>query len=212
MSLFGAIGISASGMSAERLRMDVTAENLANADSTKGANGQPYQRQEVVLAAGNPSFSQVLGKQQAGVRVDSINIAGSALSAERLRMDVTAENLANANTTRGANGEAYRRKVVVREPQQAGASFGTALASEMRRGQKPSGVQVAAVAEDTTPNRRVYEPGHPDADAQGYVERPNVDTVTEMVDLISASRTYEANVTAMQSAKMLFAKTLELLR
>ena len=143
---------------------------------------------------------------------DSIDIAGSALSAERLRMDVTAENLANANTTRTADGGAYRRKVVLLEQQQAGASFGNALASEMRRGQKPAGVQVAGVAEDTTPNRRVYEPGHPDADAQGYVERPNVDTVTEMVDLISASRTYEANVTAMQSAKTLFAKTLELLR
>jgi flagellar basal-body rod protein FlgC len=143
---------------------------------------------------------------------DSIDIAGSALSAERLRMDVTAENLANANTTRTADGGAYRRKVVVLEQQQAGSSFGNALASEMRRGEKPAGVQVAGIAEDTTPNRRVYEPGHPDADAQGYVERPNVDTVTEMVDLISASRTYEANVTAMQSAKILFAKTLELLR
>ena len=143
---------------------------------------------------------------------DTIDIAGSALSAERLRMDVTAENLANANTTRTADGGAYRRKVVVLEQQQAGASFGNALASEMRRGQKPAGVQVAGIAEDTTPNRRVYEPGHPDADPQGYVERPNVDTVTEMVDLISASRTYEANVTAMQSAKTLFAKTLELLR
>ena len=72
MSLFGAIGISASGMSAERLRMDVTADNLANADSTKGANGQPYQRQEVVLAAGNPNFSEMLGQAQAGVRVDGI--------------------------------------------------------------------------------------------------------------------------------------------
>ena len=145
---------------------------------------------------------------------DSIDIAGSALSAERLRMDVTAENLANANTTRTANGGAYRRKVVVLEQQGSGGAFGNQLAAEMRRsgGQKPAGVQVAGVAEDTTPNRRIYEPGHPDADAQGYVERPNVDTVTEMVDLISASRTYEANVTAMQSAKTLFAKTLELLR
>ena len=145
---------------------------------------------------------------------DSINISGSALSAERLRMDVTAENLANANTTRTADGGAYRRKVVVLAQQQSGSAFGTQLAAEMRRngGQKPAGVQVAGIAEDTTPNKRIYEPGHPDADAQGYVERPNVDSVTEMVDLISASRTYEANVTAMQTAKTLFAKTLELLR
>ena len=147
---------------------------------------------------------------------DSLDISGSALSAERLRMDVTAENLANANTTRGVNGGAYRRKVVVLE-QQTGAganSFGNQLASAMSRsgGDKPGGVQVRAIAEDTTPNRRVYDPGHPDADQQGYVEMPNVDSVTEMVDLISASRAYEANVTAMQAAKTLFTKTLELLR
>jgi flagellar basal-body rod protein FlgC len=147
---------------------------------------------------------------------DALDISGSALSAERLRMDVTAENLANANTTRGVNGAAYRRKVVVLE-QQTGAganSFGNQLASAMSRGSaaKPGGVQVRAIAEDTTPNRRVYDPGHPDADAQGYVSMPNVDSVTEMVDLISASRSYEANVTAMQAAKTLFTKTLELLR
>ena len=143
---------------------------------------------------------------------DSIDISGSALSAERLRMDVTAENLANANTTRSADGGAYRRKTVVLQQQAAQGSFGSTLAAEMRRGEKPGGVQVAAIAEDTTPNRRVYDPGHPDADQQGYVEMPNVDSVSEMVDLISASRAYEANVTAMQAAKTLFAKTLELLR
>jgi flagellar basal-body rod protein FlgC len=75
------------------------------------------------------------------------------------------------------------------------------------------GVQVAGVVEDTaTPLKRVYDPGHPDADAQGYVSMPNVDTVTEMVDLISAQRAYEANVTAMQSAKQMFSRTLDLLR
>jgi flagellar basal-body rod protein FlgC len=143
---------------------------------------------------------------------DALNISGSALSAERLRMDVTAENLANANTTRTAAGGAYRRKVVVLEQQAPQNSFGNTLAAEMQRGDKPAGVQVRAIAEDVTPNRRVYDPGHPDADAQGYVEMPNVDSVTEMVDLISASRAYEANVTAMQAAKTLFGKTLELLR
>ena len=147
---------------------------------------------------------------------DSLNVSATGLTAERLRMDVTAENLANANTTRGANGAAYRRKVVVLEQQAGGgqSSFGNQLASAMSRGgaAKPAGVQVAGIAEDTTPNRRVYDPGHPDADQQGYVEMPNVDSVTEMVDLISASRAYEANVTAMQAAKTLFTKTLELLR
>jgi flagellar basal-body rod protein FlgC len=143
---------------------------------------------------------------------DAMDISGSALSAERLRMDVTAENLANANTTRGVDGGPYRRKVVVLQQQQPTRDFGTELASQMQRGVKGNGVEVAGVTEDATPNRRVYDPGHPDADNDGYVTMPNVDSVSEMVDLISASRAYEANVTAMQAAKTLFNKTLELLR
>ena len=132
-----------------------------------------------------------------------LEISASALTAERLRMDVTAENLANAQTTRGADGQPYRRKEVVL--QERGAGFGSQL-------DKAMGVEVAGVVEDQTPLKRVHDPGHPDADAQGYVSMPNVDTVAEMVDLISASRAYEANVTAMQAAKQMFAKTLELLR
>ena len=138
---------------------------------------------------------------------DALDISGSALSAERLRMDVTAENLANAQTTRGADGGPYRRKEVVLQEQPG--SFGATLSAAMGRG---GGVQVAAVVEDQTPLKRVYDPGHPDADAEGYVAMPNVDTVTEMVDLIGAQRAYEANVTAMQAAKQMFARTLELLR
>jgi flagellar basal-body rod protein FlgC len=143
---------------------------------------------------------------------DAIDISGSGLSAERLRMDVTAENLANAQTT-GANGQAYRRKdVVLREA--PGAGFGAALAGAVgpRPAAAPGGVEVAGIVQDATAPRRVYDPGHPDADAQGYVAMPNVNPVTEMVDLISASRSYEANVTAMQSAKQMFTKTLDILR
>jgi flagellar basal-body rod protein FlgC len=142
-----------------------------------------------------------------------LEISASGLTAERLRMDVTAENLANAQTTRGANGQPYRRKEVVL--QETPGSFGASLSAAMGGGHSGStgGVQVAGVVEDTaTPLKRVYDPGHPDADAQGYVSMPNVDTVTEMVDLISAQRAYEANVTAMQSAKQMFTRTLDLLR
>jgi len=139
---------------------------------------------------------------------DAIDTAASGLSAERMRMDVTAENLANAQTTRGADGQPYRRKVVMLE--QSGASFVGTLGGAMNRG--AAGVRVAGIADDATPNRLVYDPGHPDADARGYVSMPNVQPVTEMVDLISASRAYEANVTVMQTAKQMFAKTLELLR
>ena len=147
---------------------------------------------------------------------DAVDISGSALSAERLRMDVTAENLANANTTRGVNGGAYRRKVVVLEQQAGGGqgSFGNQLASAMSRGgaAEPGGVQVRAIAEDTTPNRRVYDPGHPDADPQGYVTLPNVNSVTEMTDMITETRSYQANTQALQMAKSLYTKTLEVLR
>ena len=142
-----------------------------------------------------------------------LEISASGLTAERLRMDVTAENLANAQTTRGADGQPYRRKEVVL--QEAAGSFGASLSAAMgpNKGTQGGGVQVAGVVQDTaTPLKRVYDPGHPDADAQGYVSMPNVDTVTEMVDLISAQRAYEANVTAMQAAKQMFSKTLELLR
>ena len=143
---------------------------------------------------------------------DSLGISGSGLTAQRLRMDVTAENLANAQTTRTANGGPYRRKVVTL--QEAGGGFDTALAaaSSVQSGSAPGGVEVAGIAEDTTPDRMVYDPGHPDADANGYVKMPNVNPVSEMVDLISSSRAYEADVTAMQAAKSMFSKTLDILR
>lgn len=141
---------------------------------------------------------------------DAINTAASGLSAERLRMDVVAENLANAQTTRGADGEAYRRKVVVLQ-EAGGATFGATLDGAMRR-TAANGVKVTQIAQDATPNRLVYDPGHPDADDRGYVSMPNVQPVTEMVDLIGASRGYEANVTVMQTAKQMFTKTLEILR
>jgi flagellar basal-body rod protein FlgC len=145
---------------------------------------------------------------------DAFDISASALTAERMRMDVTAENLANAQTTRTADGGPYRRKEVVLQEVAKGGGFAGNLRVAMGAGSsaRPGGVEVAGIAEDSTPNKMVYDPGHPDADANGYVAMPNVDSVTEMVDLISASRAYEANVTALQSAKTMFSKTLDLLR
>ena len=142
-----------------------------------------------------------------------LEISASGLTAQRLRMDVTAENLANAQTTKGADGQPYRRKeVVLREISQGG--FGAQLANALGTGAKsrPGGVEVAEIASDQTAGKMVYDPSHPDANAQGYVQMPNVDTVTEMVDLIDAQRAYEANVTAMSASKQMFAKTLEILR
>ena len=140
---------------------------------------------------------------------DALDISGSALSAERVRMDVTAENLANAQSTRTANGQGpYRRKEVVL--QEAGAGVGPGSFADSLRVAR--GVKVAGIVEDPSPSRKVYDPGHPDADAKGYVSMPNVNTVTEMTDLIGASRAYEANVTAMQTTKTMFARTLDLLK
>jgi flagellar basal-body rod protein FlgC len=140
---------------------------------------------------------------------DALDISASGLIAERTRMDVTSQNLANAQSS------GYRRQDVVLR--QSGGGFATVLGQAIGAGTPAGGgtqrgVEVAGVVTDQSPQRRVYDPGHPDADAQGYVELPNVNAVSEMTDLISASRAYEANVTAMNTAKQMFSKTLELLR
>jgi flagellar basal-body rod protein FlgC len=143
-----------------------------------------------------------------------MEISASALTAQRLRMNVTAENLANAETTKTADGTPYRRKEVVLESVPGKGGFGAQLSKAMGAGSgvAPGGVQARSIAEDPTDGKLVYDPSHPDANAQGYVRMPNVDTVTEMVDLIDAQRAYEANVTAMSASKQMFAKTLEILR
>jgi flagellar basal-body rod protein FlgC len=146
---------------------------------------------------------------------DAINVSASGMSAERLRMDVTSENLANAQTTRSANGGPYRRKEVVLQQASGDGGFGDALTASIggvTASAAPKGVEVSGIVADPTPSQMIYDPGHPDANAQGYVAMPNVNSVTEMVDLISEQRSYEANVTAMQSSKTLFTKTFDLLR
>jgi flagellar basal-body rod protein FlgC len=144
---------------------------------------------------------------------NSLGISASALSAERLRMDVTAENLANAQTTRTEGGGPYKRKELVLESAAGRGGFAQALAgAQGGAGGPDGGVRVSGIVEDTAADRLVHDPSHPDADANGYVRMPNVNPVTEMVDLISASRSYEANVTAMQTAKQMFNKTLDILR
>lgn len=130
---------------------------------------------------------------------DALNTSASALTAQRLRMDTIASNLANANTTRTDKGEAYRREMVVFEskhPTKPGAASG--------------GVQVAGIIEDQSPFKMVYDPEHPDANEQGYVAYPNVNPITEMTDLISATRSYEANVTVVQALKSAASKALEI--
>jgi flagellar basal-body rod protein FlgC len=150
---------------------------------------------------------------------DSLNISATGLTAERMQMDVTSENLANAETTKGADGQPYRRKdVVLQEAGGATNDFASVLSGIQGGGSGgtgagvTNGVKVAGIVDDSSPLKRIYDPGHPDADKDGYVTMPNVNTVTEMTDLISSSRAYEANVTAMQTAKTMFSKTLDILR
>ncbi len=141
----------------------------------------------------------------------ALNVSASGLTAQRLRMDVTASNLANAQSTRTPQGGPYRRQTVVLRQAAGGESFAGRLAGALGSGGDPAGVEVAAIVPDNTPLRQVYEPESPEANAQGYVTMPNVNPVTEMTDLIDASRSYQADVTAMQTTKSVFMKTIELL-
>ncbi|ABY92981.1 MULTISPECIES: flagellar basal body rod protein FlgC [Thermoanaerobacter] len=139
----------------------------------------------------------------------SMDISASGLTAERLRMDIIAQNIANVNTTRTVQGGPYRRKLVVLKEIQPD-SFESIL-DKVKGKYSGKGVEVVQIAEDDqTPLREVYDPGHPDADQNGYVEYPNVNIVSEMVDMISATRAYEANVTAFNASKAMFQKSLEI--
>ncbi len=139
----------------------------------------------------------------------SINVSASGLTAERLRMDIISKNIANAETTRTSAGTPYRRQMPIFMEQQ-GSSFSDILSEAKGQYVSGNGVEVAAIKEDTSAFKRLYNPGHPDADAEGYVLMPNVDVVTEMINLISASRGYEANVTAMNATKSMVLKAMEI--
>ena len=144
-----------------------------------------------------------------------MNISSSALTANRLRMDVISSNIANANSTRGkwvdGKWEPYRRKMVEVAPMNE-SPFNAMLQAAMGKG-TPSpaqGVKVTKIVEDQTPFKRVYQPEHPDADEGGYVFLPNVDPLKEMVDLMATTKSYEANLTAFNATKSMMVKTLEI--
>jgi flagellar basal-body rod protein FlgC len=128
-------------------------------------------------------------------------VAGSAVTAESQRLNVTASNLANADSTTGPDGKAYRAKQVVFAVDPLGGA-------RAKSGQQVGGVQVTGVIDDPTPMKTSYDPSNPAANPDGYVEMPNVDPVQEMVNMISASRSYQANVETLNTAKNLMLKTL----
>ena len=140
---------------------------------------------------------------------ESLRISASALMAQRLRMDVVANNVANVNTTRGVDGLPYRRQSVTFREQAAGPSFGDLLGAA-RGDSAPAGVSVASIHEDTAPHRKVHDPTHPDADADGNIFLPSIDMVTEMTDLVSASRAYDASVTVLNATKAIAQSALNI--
>ncbi len=135
--------------------------------------------------------------------LSSLDISASALTAQRMRMNVISENIANADTTRTADGEPYRRRVVTMGEKPS--AFSDALHSATG-----GGVMITGIVEDASDFEYEYDPSHPDANAQGYVAFPNVDETEEIIDLMSATRSYEANVTALNATKSMAIKALEI--
>jgi len=162
---FSGLNISATGLRAQRVRQNVISSNLANAETTRTADGGPYKRQRVLLEADPVEFDQFMVKEQD-------KIAGTKTQNGHMNIPQPQWPLAQEN-------------------------IGT-------------GVKVAAIESDETPGRMVYDPSHPDANEQGYVAMPNVNVVEEMVDMITATRAYEANATAFNSTKQMLQKALEL--
>ena len=138
----------------------------------------------------------------------SLDISASGLAAQRARMDVISQNIANVNTTKTENGTPYRRKVVNLESSPT-SSFSQYL-SDASKGSLDGKVRVAGITEDMSDFNKIYDPENPEADEEGYVLTPNVDIVTEMVNMISATRSYEANVTATSASKSMAMKALEI--
>ncbi len=139
---------------------------------------------------------------------DSINISASALTAEKTRIDIISKNMANVNTTRATGGMPYRRQMAVYQENKS-TPFSSYLEKQGKKF-NGKGVVISEIVEDATPFKLVYEPGHPDADEDGYVKLPNVEIVKEMVDMIDAQRAYEANITAMNSTKSMLMKALDI--
>ncbi len=138
----------------------------------------------------------------------ALDISASALSADRTQMNVISMNLANAKTTRTTLGGPYRRRTVIREATNVDDPFSKHMRTALDRELK--GVRVAAVSIDSRPLKQVYQPGHPDANADGYVFYPDINVVEEMANLMTSQRNYEANVSTMDAVKQMYQKALEI--
>lgn len=188
--MFRSLGIAASGLSAQRQRMETIAQNIANADVTRGPDGAPYKRRDVVMETATAqnalfnadSFANTMGSAAAGGNVLGTSAFDVAPGDSRKAIEVPV-----LPTTGGANS----------------AGIGNAIGGEY-------GVRVAGIAEDQGEGRLVYEPGHPDANTDGYVRYPDIDTTQEMVKLMDAKRIYEANAAVFQTAKSMLRAALDI--
>lgn len=141
---------------------------------------------------------------------NTMNVSATGMTAQRLRMDTISQNIANISTTRTDQGGPYRRKTVVFEEIGSKNNFSQMLNGYLKDYAAVGGVKVNKITEDQSPFTPVYDPTHPDANDEGYVFMPNVNSLEEMTNLISANRSYEANVTAFNASKSMFAKALEI--
>ena len=146
---------------------------------------------------------------------NSMDISATGLTLQRLRMDIISQNIANVDTTRTEDGGPYKRKTVLVQEKQNTKSFADYLSDKVNPAAAGStsigsGVKAVKIVEDETEGTKVYDPTHPDADAEGYVTKPNVNTVTEMVNMISANRSYEANITALNTTIDMINKALSI--
>jgi flagellar basal-body rod protein FlgC len=186
--MFKTLGIAGSGLDAQRQRMETIAQNIANADVTRGANGQPYKRRDLVLESATPQ-NAVYGEQGQGT--------GMAAGA-----GVFGTSPFTVPSPSDDRGQDRVKPIVVPVLPQGAASVGPNSGEY--------GVRVAGMAEDQGEGRLVYEPGHPDADATGYVRYPDIDTTQELVKLMEAKRIYEANAAVFQTAKSILRASLDI--
>lgn len=142
--------------------------------------------------------------------LQTTNISATGLTAQSLRMDIIAENIANINTTRTEDGGPYKRKTVIFQEKTNGMTFDDYFNNAITANENGKGVMASQVVTDSSQGDLVYDPSHPDANTEGYVEMPNVNIVEEMVNMISTSRSYEANVTSLNMTKAMISKTMEI--
>ena len=186
--MFKTLGIAGSGLSVQRQRMDMIAQNISNADVTRGADNQPYKRRDIVLEAAN-STNAMYGD----------NSAGSSVGAGVMRPSSVQSNMSS---------DSAKAIEVMVLPHGASPSLPSLPSAGPMNGEY--GVRVSGVAEDQGEGRLVYEPGHPDANASGYVRYPDIDTTQELVRLMDAKRMYEANVSVFQTAKSMLRASLDI--